>query len=74
MNIKVIPIEKVTELRVYKQSIPSSNYITIIRGFRFYARCDGDNLQEWTTNDNDIVNRLFNDAVAYEEKLGSELQ
>ncbi len=77
-DIKSIPIEEVVELRRYQQPSPKpspySTVITLLRGFSFYARCVRGQLQELTANDtSENIMRSYNEAILFEEKLGSKL-
>ncbi len=76
LTIDDIPIDRVIELRKYKQP-PVGNYacVTLIRGDSFYARCVSDSLQEWTSGYPTVKNvqSMSDEAVKFEEQLGSKL-
>ena len=73
LTIENIPCKEILELRTYRQ--PGHTRITIVRGYRFWARLIAHDLVSWTNDCTpENAKKTFEEFVLFEQQLGSELQ
>ena len=72
LNIDSIDNKDILELVKYQQPASTAK-ITILRGYKFYARCVEGHIQEGSREEtSDDAKKRYKQAIHFEEKLGSK--